>query len=249
MTSAGSHWWGLKVALLALVLSVSVERTSAQNDTTPRPLLLITPRFNSSGYFPFTGAMLNHNLNFDINIFYEHKGNGFFVFKSADLQDKHSYINYLQPGVFRKFQFAPKFQLGIFFGYLFSQTTGFHDKDSDIYSAAVAYWTISDRLKLENTMLFFDLTQSGKMANRLLISYGLSNFKFDFYLWHRWVFDESSHATSISLALTAPPVKVTKSLEIKSTISYMGYISEEKPDYALPGGFLVSVAFPLTLTH
>ena len=198
MTWAGRFRQYLKIAVLGLVLSSCALRVSAQNDTTTRLLFLITPRLNTAGYFPFTGAMLNHNLNFDINIFYEHKGYGFFVFKSVDLQDSHSYINYLQPGIFWKFQVGPKLQLGVFFGYLFSQTNGFHDKESDIYSALVGYWTITDRLKLENTMLFFDLTQTEKMADRLLISYTLSGFKFDFYVWHRWVFDESSHATSLS---------------------------------------------------
>lgn len=215
-------------------------------DSAEKPTLVISPRFNSAGHFPFTGSLLNTNLNFDINVFYEHKNNGFFLFKSVDLVDSRSGVNYFQPGVFHKFNLTQKFYMRAFVGYLFSQTTGFRDKDSDYYTAATFYYTIHDNLKVENTALFFDLTQTQKLANRLLISYLSKGFKFDLYLWHRWEIPNSFHATSACAAVSLPKIKLSDAASVVATVSYQGYLSAAKPDYALQNGWLVSLAFPIT---
>lgn len=184
-----------------------------------------------------------------MNIYFEYKKNGFFIFKSIDLEDKHSFVNYLQPGIFRKFQLHSKFKLGTFFGYVFNQTYEFRDKDSDYFTAAVAYWTINDHLKLENTSLFFDLSQSVKLANRFLLNYKVKKFQFDVYVWHRVVFDSNSHATSASLAINFPRIRLTNKIAIQNTISYQGYLSHSKPDFAMRKGLLISVAFPITINE
>ncbi len=137
--------------------------------------------------------------------------------------------------------------MGAFFGYLFSQTTGFKDKDSDYYASTIVYWTINDHLKLENTALFFDLSQSAKLANRMLLSYQLKQFKFDLYVWQRVVFESNTYATSASLAINLPRIKLTDALYIQNTVSYQGYLTKEKPDWAMRNGLLVSVAFPITI--
>lgn len=240
-----------KLLLLAGLALVSVlsnaQIRTKKSDTLSSSVMIITPRFNSAGHFPFTGSLLNTNLNFDLNIFYERKHNGFFLFKSFDLVDAHSGVNYFQPGIFRKFEFGKKLQMRAFFGYLFSQTQEFRDKDSDYYTAATVYWTINDNLKVENTALFFDLSQSEKLANRLLVTYFWKGFKMDLYVWHRWELGNQFHATSASLAIGLPKIKITNSLSIQNTISYQGYLSAEKPSYAMQKGLLVSIAFPLNI--
>jgi hypothetical protein len=238
-----------KKGWLSFLLFLFVVTAQAQEQSKPRPTFLINPRFNSAGHFPFSGALINNHLNFDVNIFFEHHHYGFFIFKSYDVKDPHSIVNYLQPGLFKKFQLGPKFQIGAFFGYVFSQTSGFADNDSDYFTAAVAYWTISDRLKLENTALFFDLRQSAKLANRLLLSYRLKEFKFEFYVWQRVVFENKTYATSASLAVNLPKIKLNDALFIQNTISYQGYLTRSKPDFALRKGLLVSVAFPITVSN
>lgn len=235
--------------VLFTFISTSVLSQSQSEGDLPKPNFSIMPRFNSAGHFPFSGALLNKNLNFDTNIYFEYKKNGFFIFKSIDLEDKHSFVNYLQPGIFRKFQLHSKFKLGTFFGYVFNQTYEFRDKDSDYFTAAVAYWTINDHLKLENTSLFFDLSQSVKLANRFLLNYKVKKFQFDVYLWHRIVFDSNSHATSASLAINFPRIKLTDTIAIQNTVSYQGYLTQSKPDFAMRKGLLISVAFPITVSE
>lgn len=241
--------WLMVVFLLAAVTGGAAlgQAQPQQEDSIVGPHFSVTPRFNSSGHFPYTGALINRNVNFDINIYYEYAGYGFFVFKSWDLEDSHSIVNYLQPGVFKKLKFSPSFQLGVFFGYLFSQTSEFRDEDSDYYTAAVAYWTLMEDLKLENTSLFFDLTQSGKLANRLLVSWGIKSFRIDFYVWHRWVFDEGLHATSASLAINFPRIRISETFSVQSTASYQGYITAAKPDFAMRDGFLFTIGFPMAI--
>lgn len=237
---------GKAVALCWLALFFT-SKAFAQSDTAEKPTFIITPRFNSAGHFPFTGSLLNNNLNFDVNVFYERKNNGFFLFKSFDLADSRSSVNYFQPGIFHKFEITPKLQMRAFFGYLFSQTTGFSDKDSDYYTAGTIYYTFNNNLKLENTALFFDLSQTEKLANRLLLSYMLKGFKIDLYIWHRWELPNAFHATSASLAVGLPKIKITNALYIQNTISYQGYLSAAKPDFAMQKGLLVSVAFPINM--
>jgi hypothetical protein len=239
---------GRLASIICVALLLSSNLVSGQEPVREKPSFSITPRFNSAGHFPFTGSLINNHLNFDVNIFFQHKGNGFFIFKSHDLKDPHSIINYLQPGIFKKFKLGPCVQLGTFFGYLFSQTNGFKDSYSDYYTAAVLYWTINDNLKLENTALFFDLTQSAKLANRMLLSYKLRAFKFDLYLWQRVDWTNNMYATSASLAVNLPKIKLTDALYIQNTISYQGYLTQAKPDWAMRKGLLISVAFPITIS-
>jgi hypothetical protein len=233
------------MAFVANPLLAQTRKTT--NDSTSRRTLIITPRINSAGHFPFSGALLNKNANVDLNIFYERNRYGFFIFQSVDLEDRRSFVNYLQPGVFRKFKMSESIQVRLFAGYVFSQTDGFRDKDSDYFTAAVVYWIIRPNLKFESTSLFFDLSQSTKLANRFLVSYSLKGFRFDFYLWHRAVFERNAHALSSSLALYPPKAKIADNLYIQTSISYLGYLTDTKPSFALRDGFLFSVAFPLSL--
>jgi hypothetical protein len=233
--------------VITLITSQLLAQTSKSRDSTSRRTLIITPRINSAGHFPFSGALLNKNINFDLNIFYEHKHYGFFIFQSVDLEDKKSFVNYLQPGVFRKFKLSESVQVRLFAGYVFSQTDGFRDNDSDYFTAPVIYWTIHPNLKFESTSLFFDFNHSTKLANRFLMTYTIRNFRFDFFVWHRAVFEKNTHALSTSLALYPPKTKIAGNLYIQTSISYIGYLTDTKPDFARRDGFLFSVAFPLTL--
>ena len=208
---------------------------------------MIVPRLNSAGHFPYTGALINRDVNFDVNVFFERKHYGFFVFESRDLEDSHSIVNYLQPGIFRRFQFSRQFYMRLFFGYVFSQTSGFRDPDSDYYTAAVGYCTLAENLKLEYTALFLDLSQSPKLANRVVMSWDLNDFRIDLYAWHRIVLEEGIHATSASLAVNFPRIRLSNTVSIRNTVSYQGYITRTKPAFARRDGFLFSLAFPIEM--
>jgi hypothetical protein len=251
--SQGSLANGFYTVMLFIMLFLSCNVSFAQDQkqvpdtTTVQPVFIITPRFNSAGHFPFTGALINRNVIFDLNVFFEYKNYGFFIFKSWDLEDRYSIANYLQPGIFRKFTLSDKLYVRIFFGYVFSQTSGFRDADSDYYTAAVAYWTINDYLKLENTALFFDLRQSAKLANRLLITWQVKSFKIDFYVWQRLVFEDGTHPTSGSIAVNFPRINLSRSLAVQTALSYQGYLTDSKPGFARRDGFLFLIAFPISV--
>lgn len=198
------------------------------------------------GYFPFSGAYINKNFNVDVNVFYEDRIFGFFLFKSVDLEDKHSIVNYFQPGIFKKIQFNPNFKIRLFAGYVFSQTQGFRDKgDSDYYTAAVAYWTINDKWKLENTALFMDLTTNPKLANRFVLNYETNSFRFDMYVWERVVFRTGELSTSASLSANFPPIEIGKRVAIQNTISFQSYLTQSKPEFAMRRGVLWQVSVPI----
>lgn len=236
--------------LMSLAFAMCAEPATAQphkRDSIPEVTLVITPRINSTGHFPFTGSYVNRNFNADINIFYERKTLGFFLFKSQDLEDKQSIINYLQPGIFKKVEITSTLKLRFFVGYLFTQTAGFRDPDSDYYAAVVAYWSPAREIRLEHTALFFDLRQDEKLANRFVFSYIENGFKFDAFVWHRLVFGDASPSTSASLSVNFPQIKLSGKVSIQSTVSYQGYLSRAKPGYAMRNGALFSISFPIAM--
>ncbi|NBW34347.1 MAG: hypothetical protein EBR30_04880 [Cytophagia bacterium] len=239
----------ISALFILLMVCIYLKANTQELPIREKPTFQVVPRINSAGHFPFSGALANKHINFDLNIFFEHKNTGFFIFQSFDLQDRHSIVNYLQPGIFKKFRLTSKVKLGTFFGYVFSQTKGFRDPDSDYFTAGVLYWTINDKLKVENTALFFDLTLSHKLANRLLVTYEVEKFRFDFYVWERIVFESNHYATSGSVAVNFPKIKLSKRLFMQNTISYQGYLTTYKPAWAMRKGLLVSIAFPITLSE
>lgn len=218
--------------------------TNEPIDSVKMVTLLVTPRINSTGHFPFTGSLVNHHINADINIFYERKVLGFFLFKSQDLQEP-SIINYLQPGLFINARLNTVLRARVFIGYLLSQAEGFRDNDSDFYSDIGLYWDVTPRLRVENTALFYDIEQQLKLADRLLITWQEKKFKFDLYIWHRIVFENGDQATSAMLAFTFPQIKLSKSTTLTFTSSYQRYLTTNRPGFALKDGYLFSLAMPI----
>src|SRR6478736_9479617 len=106
---------------ISLCLFISMNVHGQAKDSTRYSSLFVNPRLNSAGYFPFTGALLNHNTNFDVNIVYQNKWFGYLLFKSVDLEEKESPINYLQTALFKNISINKKVSLRAFFGYLFAQ--------------------------------------------------------------------------------------------------------------------------------
>jgi hypothetical protein len=234
--------------LLIIVLCpfITLEVHGQSKDSTQYSSLTIVPRLNSAGYFPFTGALLNHNTNFDINIVYQNKYFGYLLFKSVDLEEKESPINYLQTALFKHFPLSKSLSVRTYLGYLFSQTQSFRDRgDLDYFGAATLYWNITPRLRFENIALFTDVSTQPKLVNRLLLLYTLKDFRFDFSLHERMAFETNHYSTTAVLAVKFPELKLTGRLSAQTTISYQNYLTKVRPDFALNNGFLFSLSFPV----
>ena len=256
MICPGKSWHILKsfffsCFLIALVSQESVALPGYQMliDSTKKNTLVISPRVNSTGHFPFSGSLLNYNINADLNIFYENRHLGFFVFKSFDLVDCHSYVNYLQPGAFATINLTDEFKVRGFFGYIFNQTTRFRDSDSDYYVATAFYLNVTPRIQLENTVLYYDYNINKKLANRFLLTWNHKKINVALYVWERIVFEEERYSTSASLAVTLPTLKLSERVSLKFTSSYWRYLTTSQPVYALRDGFLFTLAVPVELDH
>jgi hypothetical protein len=233
----------MAVVVLVLLPWVAV-RADKSSDSTSRSTVNITPRLHSAGYFPFTGALLNHHPVADVNISYENKMFGAFLFQSVDMVDAHSYANYMQPGVFASLKVHRNLRVRTFFGYVFSQTQGFRDSDSDYYTGAQVNWGLSKNFRAENTLLYYDFSHSKKVANRLLLEWSSGKFRVSLYVWQRTVLDEPFNSTSAALALAFPIIKLSKKVSLEFTSSYMGYLCRTKPDFALQKGVFFTLALP-----
>jgi len=235
---------------ISLLFSMTINsQAQTKNDSAQPYTLIISPRLNSAGYFPFTGALLNHHANFDFTVAFEKNNYGFFLFQSFDLVDNKSYINYFQPAAFKKFPVGRSLTLGVYFGYLFSQTNSFKDKgESDYFGALSQHWDINKKLRLENTMLFGDLKLQPKLINRLLLLYKVKKFRFDFYLHQRAVFGTKDLTASTAIGINLPTLKIADKLSAQATITYQSYLTKARPGYALKDGFLFSLTFPIDLS-
>ncbi len=232
------------VACIAVLQFLAVDARASRRDTT-RAQWVITPRLHSIGFFPFTGAVLNHHPSADLNIYFQQRKYGFFLYQSADLLDRHSFVNYLQPGVFRSFQVSRRLEARLFLSYICSQSAGWFDRYSDYVVAPAFYWTVSPSLKLESTTLFFDLTQGAKVATRARVMYDWRGFRFESFLWYRAVFSEQGGALSASVGISLPRAALAPHVFVQTTISYMGYVTEKKPDFAARDGLLFTLAMPM----
>lgn len=243
-------WRGkIRAVLISLILWPGITMAGVPEDSTARGELDINPRLNSAGYFPYTGAVLNHHINADVNFFYQKRHFGGFVFKSQDLVDPRTYINYLQPGIFVNVHAGHLLRGRVVAGYIFNQTTHFRDYDSDVYAAGVLYWQISEHLRIENTALFFDCTIENKLANRLLMSWKQRRARVDAYLWHRQVFRTGEHSDSFSAAVTFPIIAMSKTTNLELTTSWITYLTNDRPGYALKQGFVFTLAVPMQFDH
>jgi hypothetical protein len=238
----------MKKILTLLLVILACNGLYAQDST--KSYLQILPRLHSAAYFPFTGALLNRNPVFDVNVYYDsepaaRKSWGFFVFQSFDLKDRRSYVNYLQPGLFATLKLHPTFKVRGVFGYIFSQTEGFRDKDSDYYAAARFMWDPNKHLSIGNTLLYFDFTIRQKLANRFSIAWSSDKFRAEFFLWDRVVLDEKRHAVSASVAVTFPNIKVGERTAVQITSAYMWYLTSYRPSFALADGFVFTLGVPV----
>ncbi len=212
----------------------------------------ITTRLHSTSHFPYTGSFINRHLNADINIYYEKNRVGFFLFKAQDLEEKHGFVNYLQPGVFKRFAVGQKLTLSFFGGYLFNQINGFNDNDSDVWGAFNANYVINPHFKIENTALFFNLTKSElhpQWANRTVFSAMYNDFKFDLYVWHNIAFETNFQFTSGAVAINFPHIALSEKVKIRNSFMYQSYLSDNKPSWAMSNGFLFSIAVPIQISN
>lgn len=237
----------IKYLLSSLLLTSSLStKANLLSDSTARSTISITPRLNSAGYFPFTGALLNHHTNVDLNIVYQNKIFGFLAFKSVDFEESQSPVNYLQSALFKQLKIKESLSITIYAGYLFSQTQAFRDeKDSDYFGAFGTYWDVNKNLRIENIALLNDVSVQFKIVNRLSILYTFQKFRFDFSLHERYVPETKNSTTSTAFAINLPRIMLARHLSALSTITYQTYITPERPAYALKNGFLFSLSFPM----
>jgi hypothetical protein len=235
---------------LYVLLSIALNSNAQAGTDSVKPYtLIISPRLNSAGYFPFTGAVLNHNVNFDFTVAFQKDNRGFVLFQSFDLQNKNSPVNYFQPAIFEKFPVGRSLTLGVYFGYLFSQMNSFSDNgQSDYFGALTQRREISKNFCLENTMLFGNLTTQVNLVNRLVLLYTVKKFRFDLYLHERVVFETKDLSTSGAFAVNLPRLKLADKLFAVATLTCNSYLSKNRPAYALENGFLFSLAFPIDLS-
>jgi hypothetical protein len=212
----------------------------------------IVPSLHTTGHFQYTGAYVNNHLNADIQAYYERQGVGFLAFKSLDFVDAHTAINYLQIGAIKKWRVNKKVVIMPYVGYLFVQSEGFRDRDSDFWSAIKVEYKLNDQLTIENTMLLLNVVKTelgSSFNNRFKASVVLGQFEFEIYLWYKRNFDNAFKFVSGSTKILFPKIKIHPRFYIRNALAIQSYLSNEKPSFAQQRGILFSTTFPLDFSH
>ena len=147
----------------------------------------LTSAFHSASLYFFSGSVDQSNPSFDALFIYDRKTWGAFFYKSLDLLDHTTGVNYAMLGVHKIFLVGTKWSFVPTLGGELNQNYTPADKGSDfIFDLAISY-KISVHLTISNDALFQNLiiTKDYNWTNRLKLSYQQQDFNVSALLWQR----------------------------------------------------------------
>lgn len=186
----------LKILLffLSLYTGISGVRAASKHTSTDTTATAINPvtwsftgSFHSASLYFFTGSVDQSNSSFDALFIYDKKTWGGFAFKSLDLTDHRTGVNYAMAGIHKIFNIGPAWSIMPTIGINLNQNYTFADKGSDlIFDLAVSY-KISKHFKVGDDALFqnIGITKEYNWTNRLKLSYHQNDFYLSALLWER----------------------------------------------------------------
>lgn len=142
---------------------------------------------HSASLYFFTGSVDQSNPSFDALFIYDRKTWGGFAFKSSDLTDHKTGVNYAMAGIHKIFNIGPAWSVMPTIGVNLNQNYTLADKGSDlVFDLAIAY-KINTHFTISNDALFqnIGITKEYNWTNRLNLSYHRNNFYLSVLLWER----------------------------------------------------------------
>ncbi len=143
--------------------------------------------FHSASLYFFTGSVDQSHPSFDALFIYDRKTWGGFAFKSLDLIDHKTGVNYAMAGIHKIFNVGPALVVTPTFGISLNQNYTLADKGSDfIFNLAIAY-KINSCFTVSNDAFFqnIGITKDYNWTNRLKLTYHQNDFYLSALLWER----------------------------------------------------------------
>jgi hypothetical protein len=212
--------------------------------------LVITPRLNSAGYFPYSGTCFNYHPNVELNVTAKYKEVGAFVSKYFDFVDLRSPFNYTTVGIFGSVRINSWLKVTPYAGYFFAQKYSFMDEGSDLWAGLMIKLAITEYFWVENTSLISNLIHhpaGAGLVNRLNAVLMIGKFRLDGYTFYTHSMNTSLHGVSASFAVTSPEWTLSQKVSLKAQASFLQQITDERPAGAFQRGFIMSLIVPIDI--
>jgi hypothetical protein len=211
----------------------------------------IKPRIFSGGYFGLAGLLFNRNIMTDLSVTYTSRYGSLMAFKSQDLEDSQSAVNYMFAGYFKALRITNRFYVTPFAGYYTPQTDRPIEKDgsSAIFSLTGTY--SFGRFTLDNTVIGSNLTnKSGAetMINRLEIRYRNSYMSVSAFTWYsRYNISTGGYGEYLtgSAEVNFHELRVSEKLKLNCGVTAYRYFKGSDSEALPRGGLIFSLSLPI----
>jgi len=207
-----------------------------------------TTRIHSISHFPMGGVYVNNNPTMDFDASLDIGNTSVFAFRSADLVDSGSPLNYATIGLSRTVGIGEGFDVIPAVGYFLSQNRGFRGPESDAWTAVTLKKRITQGICIYNTTMMGNLVvkeHTPSFTNRLKINFTFSGFELDAFIWYSQTLKQPIGYTSGSLGISTPKIPISKAVSLKMHCAYQQFISSEQPESAMNKGILFSLILPV----
>lgn len=172
----------------ASVIQPVTDTTATQKSPNPNSAnWSFSGAFHSASLYFFTGTVDQSHPSFDALFIYDRKTWGGFAFKSLDLIDHKTGVNYAMAGIHKIFNIGQAWSVMPTIGINLNQNYTMADKGSDfIFDMAISY-KINPHFTVSNDALFqnIGITKDYNWTNRLKLSYHQTDFYLSALVWER----------------------------------------------------------------
>jgi len=229
--------------------SPAISTAQAAKDSMRKNAPSFTLGLHSQGFVPFSGSVLNRHAMFDALFIVPVKPVTFFLYKSLDIQDYRTDLNYITTGFLKTYNLSGSFSLTTAAFYCISQAGSVMDSTSDAGFIIKATYNISKVVSVENTEMFSNLTKSTlqkDFVSRLQISYQSKMLDVSISAWYNTPLWNNTVYVSVSPEVIFKQLAVTKHINMSASLAYFN-MPVKNTTCAISNTFIFSFKAPLNL--
>jgi hypothetical protein len=209
--------------------------------------LLITPRFNTLNMAPVSGTIVNRHVNADITIVFRKNNLTMTLQNGADLEDRHSEMNFLLMNVRYKLTLSRQFSVSPFIAFYSEHKQEFIDRGSDANGGMFMTWNYRN-VTIEGFALVVRLTHEKdqkESINRLEMKWKYQSVTLSGFVYHNARYFDADESVSIGFRMLMPELMLFNKVPVRTDVTGSFKVYQNMPTNSLSGVFL-SLALPFS---
>jgi hypothetical protein len=210
---------------------------SVQTKTTQQSSAwLLNSQLHSAGLFLASGEISNWHPSFDMYFAYDRKTWGLQAFKSFDLVDHTTDINYAIVVVDRHFRIGKSIVFTPNIGFEFVQNNTLADKGSDVTVILNTAIKLTQNFALNYEAIFQNavITSNHNLTSRLRMMLSGKYIDITGFIWYRNEMFNSSTYWSSGITVDCSGVKLSPNLNLTIAVSGLHMLSESEDTESFP---------------